>query len=41
MTKARDLADLGGGFEQSGPGAITRTVKSKLRDVVSIKDLAM
>jgi len=38
MTKTRDLADLGGGFIQSGSGATQRTVESKLQDVVSVKD---
>jgi len=38
MTKTRDLADLGGGFIQSGTGALQRTVESKLQDVVSVKD---
>jgi hypothetical protein len=38
MTKTRDLADLGGGFIQTGTGAIQRTVESKLKDVVSVKD---
>jgi hypothetical protein len=38
MTKPRDLATLGGGFTQSGTGAVQRTVKSKLKDVVSVKD---
>jgi len=38
MTKTRDLADLGGGFIQSGTGAVQRTVELKLQDVVSVKD---
>jgi hypothetical protein len=38
MTKTRDLAALGGGFIQTGTGAIQRTVESKLKDVVSVKD---
>jgi hypothetical protein len=38
MTKPRDLATLGGGFTQSGAGAIQRTVESKLKDTVSVKD---
>jgi hypothetical protein len=38
MTKPRDLATLGGGFTQSGTGAIQRTVESKLKDTVSVKD---
>ena len=38
MTKTRDLADLGGGFIQSGTGAVQRTVESKLQDMVSVKD---
>jgi len=38
MTKTRDLADLGGGFIQTGTGAVQRTVEAKLRDVVSVKD---
>ena len=38
MTKTRDLADLGGGFIQSGTGAVQRTVESKLQDTVSVKD---
>jgi hypothetical protein len=38
MTKPRDLATLGGGFTQSGTGATLRTVDSKLKDVVSVKD---
>jgi len=38
MTKTRDLADLGGGFIQSGTGATQRTVEEKLKDVVSVKD---
>ena len=38
MTKTRDLADLGGGFIQTGTGAVQRTVESKLQDVVSVKD---
>jgi len=38
MTKPRDLAKLGGGFIQSGTGAVQRTVESKLKDTVSVKD---
>jgi hypothetical protein len=38
MTKPRDLATLGGGFTQSGTGAIRRTVEDKLKDTVSVKD---
>jgi hypothetical protein len=38
MTKPRDLATLGGGFTQSGTGATQRTVESKLKDTVSVKD---
>jgi hypothetical protein len=38
MTKPRDLAALGGGFIQTGTGAIQRTVESKLKDTVSVKD---
>jgi hypothetical protein len=38
MTKTRDLADLGGGFIQTGTGAVQRTVESKLGDTVSVKD---
>jgi polygalacturonase len=38
MTKPRDLATLGGGFTQSGTGAIRRTVENKLKDTVSVKD---
>jgi hypothetical protein len=38
MTKPRDLATLGGGFTQSGTGAIQRTVENKLKDTVSVKD---
>ena len=38
MTKTRELADLGGGFTQSGTGAEQRTVEEKLKDVVSVKD---
>ena len=38
MTKPRDLATLGGGFTQSGTGAIQRTVENKLQDTVSVKD---
>jgi hypothetical protein len=38
MTKPRDLATLGGGFTQSGTGAIQRTVEDKLKDTVSVKD---
>ena len=38
MTKTRDLADLGGGFIQTGTGAVQRTVESKLQDVVSVLD---
>jgi hypothetical protein len=38
MTKPRDLAILGGGFTQSGTGAIQRTVENKLKDTVSVKD---
>jgi hypothetical protein len=38
MTKTRDLADLGGGFIQTGTGAVQRTVEAKLKDVVSVKD---
>jgi hypothetical protein len=38
MTKPRDLATLGGGFTQSGTGAIQRTVENKLKDAVSVKD---
>ena len=36
MTKTRDLADLGGGFIQTG--GEQRTVESKLQDMVSVKD---
>jgi hypothetical protein len=38
MTKTRDLATLGGGFIQTGTGAVQRTVEAKLKDVVSVKD---
>ena len=38
MTKPRDLATLGGGFTQSGTGAVKRTVENKLKDTVSVKD---
>ena len=38
MTKTRDLADLGGGFLQTGAGAVQRSVESKLNDTVSVKD---
>lgn len=38
MTKTRDLADLGGGFIQTGSGAVQRSVESKLQDTVSVKD---
>lgn len=38
MTKPRDLATLGGGFTQSGAGAVQRTVENKLKDTVSVKD---
>ena len=38
MTKPRDLATLGGGFTQSGTGAVQRTVENKLKDTVSVKD---
>ena len=38
MTKTRDLANLGSGFTPTGAGAVTRTVDSKLKDVVSVKD---
>ena len=38
MTKTRDLADLGGGFIQTGTGAVQRTVEGKLQDTVSVKD---
>ena len=38
MTKPRDLATLGGGFTQSGTGAIQRTVENKLKDTISVKD---
>jgi hypothetical protein len=38
MTKSKDLAKLGGGFIQSGIGAVQRTVESKLKDTVSVKD---
>ena len=38
MTKTRDLANLGGGFIQEGTGAVQRTVESRLKDVVSVKD---
>jgi len=37
MTNSRDLANLGGGFIQAG-GGVQRTVESKLKDVVSVKD---
>jgi hypothetical protein len=39
MTKSEDLSNLGGGFIQSGTGAVQRTVESKLKDIVSVKDL--
>jgi hypothetical protein len=38
MTKSQDLSDLGGGFTQSGSGAVQRTVENKLKDTVSVKD---
>ncbi len=38
MTKTRNLADLGGGFIQTGTGAVQRTVEGKLQDTVSVKD---
>lgn len=38
MTKPRDLADLGGGFVQTGAGAVQRTTEDKLADNVSVKD---
>ena len=38
MTKPRDLSKLGGGFIQSGTGAVQRSVESKLKDTVSVKD---
>jgi len=38
MTKTRNLANLGGGFIQTGAGAVQRTVENKLKDVVSVKD---
>jgi hypothetical protein len=38
MTKPRDLATLGGGFTQSGTGAIQRTVENKLKDTIHVKD---
>ena len=38
MTKSEDLSNLGGGFIQSGIGAVQRAVESKLKDVVSVKD---
>lgn len=38
MTKPRDLATLGGGFTQSGTGAVQRSVENKLKDTVSVKD---
>lgn len=38
MTKPRDLAILGGGFTQTGAGAVQRQVEEKLKDIVSVKD---
>jgi len=38
MTKSEDLSNLGGGFIQSGTGAVQRLVESKLKDTVSVKD---
>ena len=38
MTKPRDLSNLGGGFIQSGTGAVQRTVESKLKDTVYVLD---
>jgi len=38
MTKPRDLADLGGGFVQTGTGAVQRQVEEKLKDTVSVRD---
>ena len=38
MTKPRDLATLGGGFTQSGTGAVQRTVENKLKDTIHVKD---
>jgi hypothetical protein len=45
MTKTRDIADLANGidaselsFTTSGGSAVERTIESKLRDVVSVKD---
>ena len=38
MTKPRDLAKLGGGFIQSGTGAVQRSVESKLKDTVGALD---
>jgi hypothetical protein len=38
MTKPRDLSKLGGGFIQTGTGAVQRTVENKLKDTISVKD---
>lgn len=38
MTKPRDLAILGGGFTQTGAGAVQRQVEGKLKDTISVKD---
>ena len=38
MTKPRDLSNLGGGFIQSGTGAVQRTVENKLKESISVFD---
>ena len=38
MTKPRDLSNLGGGFIQSGTGAVQRTVENKLKESISAFD---
>jgi len=40
MTKPRNLATLGGGFTQSGAGAIQRSVKNKLRTIKTLPEFA-
>ena len=40
MTKPRDLSKLGGGFIQTGTGAVQRTVENKLKDTKTVSDFA-
>jgi len=40
MTKPRDLATLGGGFTQSGAGAVQQSVENKLGAIKTLPEFA-